>query len=95
MAFQQKKKKKKGRSKKSANTVCEADTSIRSEPPGLSGEAAGMLDSLGGNESPIPWDEFEHSSLEDSLPVDPMSRLSTSLPIVSYFLESVFCCVYM
>lgn len=86
LAFQQKKKKKKSRPKKSTNPVSEVDTSIQSEPPTRSlGDVAGM-DLLGGDESPIPWDEFEHTSLEDdlNLPVDPLSRLSTSLPIVSY-----------
>ena len=87
MAYQQKKKKK-SRPKKRTEALADADTSTCSEPTSL---IAGVnqqtepFDSLGGNESPIPFDDFGHPSLEDnlSLPVDPSTRLSTSLPIVS------------
>ncbi len=86
-AFQQKKKKKKVRPKKSTDAVSEADMSVCSEPPNLTtgGEMTGPLDSLGGKESPIPWDDFGLTSFEDdlNLPPDPLSRMSTSLPIVS------------
>ncbi len=86
-AFQQKKKKKKVRPKKSTDVVSEANTSVRSQPSSLTtgSEITGPLDSLGGKESPIPWDDFGQTSFEDdlNLPPDPLSRMSTSLPIVS------------
>lgn len=98
-AFQNsKKKKKKKRSQKNPESgdlsISEPDTGSKSEPLSLSltpDEGAGAADTYGENvsqdTSPIPFDDIQNYSLQDTigLQYDSTSRLSTSLPVVSVY----------
>lgn len=102
-AYQKKKKKTKSKNKHTEPTdvsSSEKDASSKSEPTSLSlglNDGAGAADTTGGNvsgnASPIPFDDFGNSHIDDnlSLPHDFTSRMSTSLPIVSVVIHVCTC----